>query len=79
MPLFFFDIHDGEKLPDRQGLELESIGEAQAHAMQIVMSFLKQEPSEVWRNTSWTVAIRDESRETLFQLEVQVSQGSRLS
>ena len=74
MPTYYFDICEGQSLPDKQGLELKSLVEAKAHAITIAMTYLHQPSVEFWRDHAWSVGIREQGRGLLFQLDVSVTQ-----
>lgn len=68
MALFFFDVaEDGEAYPDRQGLAFGERAEAQAHAIEIAMAFLRQTKLRD-ADFQCSVTLRDESKDALYEI-----------
>jgi hypothetical protein len=70
MPRYFFNVIDGFDLPDNQGQELESAGNARRHALQVLSSLfavLENDPSD----HDWAVTVTDPRGLLLFTLEMQ--------
>ena len=68
MPLFFFDIRDGEYFPDETGTDLADLEAARLHAVLRSADLLKADPSRFWDGEEWQLEVRDAGRKLLFVL-----------
>lgn len=69
MPRYFFNLRDGEDLPDETGVELANEQEARIQAVVLAGGLLKDHPDGAfWDGHSWRVEVTDESQTLLFAL-----------
>jgi len=72
MPRFFFDIHDGEKFtPDREGLDLESLGAAKAEAKKTLSEIVKDEMPDGDRR-DFTVDVKDAAGQIVWRVTLSL-------
>lgn len=68
-PLFFFDIADGEDLPDLDGSEWPDLAAARMEAVRYSAEVLKEMPERFWNCEAWKMTVSDADRVTLFTLK----------
>ena len=69
MPLYFFDIVDGEDLPDLNGSQHPDLTAARVEAIRYSGEVLREMPERFWNAEEWTMTVSDETRATLFTLK----------
>ena len=69
MPLYFFDIIDGEDLPDEHGSEHANLGAARVEAIRYSGEVLREMPERFWNAEEWTMTVSDATRTPLFILK----------
>jgi hypothetical protein len=69
MPRYFFDIKDGQDLPDRQGSLFPNLAAARLEAVRYSAEILKEMPERFWNCEEWTMTVSDYSRTPLFALK----------
>jgi hypothetical protein len=77
MPRYFFDVHDGASLPDREGpsfLTRRPLKTMRPGAGEI----LCQNPEQLWNGEDLSVEVRDERGFILFTLHVVVTEAAAL-
>jgi hypothetical protein len=68
VPRYYFDIKDGEDLPDLQGSEHAGLAEARIEAVRYSAEVLKEMPERFWNAEEWTMTVSDFNRKPLFTL-----------
>ena len=69
MPRYFFDIVDGEDLPDHNGSEHADLRAARVEAIRYSGEVLREMPERFWRAEEWTMTVSDDARTPLFTLK----------
>lgn len=69
MPRYFFDIVDGEDLPDIEGSEHADLGAARIEAIRYSGEVLREMPERFWHAEEWTMTVADAQRVPLFTLK----------
>jgi hypothetical protein len=69
MPRYFFDIVDGEDLPDLKGSEHADLAAARIEAVRYSAEVLKEMPDRFWNSEEWTMSVFDSERIKLFSLK----------
>ena len=69
MPLYFFDIVDGENLPDHHGSEHADLAAARLEATRYSGEVLREMPERFWNAEEWTMTVSDAERTPLFTLQ----------
>jgi hypothetical protein len=68
MPRYFFNVHDGKDLYDKEGTELAGIGEARDQAIRTAGEIIKQNGHTVWNGSPWQMNVIDEAGSAVFTL-----------
>jgi uncharacterized protein DUF6894 len=68
MPRYFFNVHDGQDLPDKEGVELASREAAQTEALRAAGDMLKEIGREFLRDHAWEMHVTDEAGKTVCRL-----------
>ncbi len=68
MPRYFFDVHDGEDLPDADGCILNDHEAARREAVRYAASLLNEVGERFWTGSDWLMNVKDESGLVLFTL-----------
>ena len=71
MPRYYFDIRDGEDLPDPTGLILGDLSAARLEAVRYSAEVLREMPDRFWNAQEWVMTVRDSQRDALFTLKFQ--------
>lgn len=69
MPRYFFDIVDGEDLPDINGSEHADLDAARLEAIRYSGEVLREMPERFWNAEEWTMTVSDTARIPLFTLK----------
>ena len=69
MPRYFFDIKDGENLPDHTGSVWPDLAAARIEAVRYSAEVLKEMPDRFWNSEEWTMTVKDEAGIPLFALK----------
>ena len=69
MPRYFFDIVDGEDLPDLEGSVHADLAAARIEAVRYSAEVLKEMPERFWNSELWTMSVFDHNRVRLFTLK----------
>ncbi|HEX8164896.1 MAG TPA: hypothetical protein VF601_03815 [Beijerinckiaceae bacterium] len=59
MPRYFFHVHDGRDIPDKEGVELSGPEEARNQAVTACDEALKDLDGEFWESSIWTMTVED--------------------
>ena len=70
MPRYFFDIRDGQHLPDAAGTELRDLIAARYDAASRMGVLLSTNPAGFWNAEHWSIDVKDETGLVLFALHV---------
>ena len=70
MPLYFFDVRDGECLTDTAGTELADVKQARLEAARLAGELLSQNPEAFWDGDEWVVEVRDHTHLVLFAVTI---------
>ncbi len=76
MPRYFFQITEGEFLPDPDGVELADLSAARRMAVDIAAERLRGSGEEFWHARHWGVEIHDESGAVLSALSVTTASAA---
>jgi uncharacterized protein DUF6894 len=68
IPRYFFHVYDGHSDPDKDGMEMADIYQAQAQAIKMSGEILRDMGAEFWDGTAWRMEVADESGRVLFTL-----------
>ncbi|MGY4395715.1 hypothetical protein ACVWZA_000876 [Sphingomonas sp. UYAg733] len=68
MPHYFFDIVDGQDLPDLEGSEWPDLAAARMEAVRYSAEVLKEMPERFWDCEAWKMTVSDADRVMLFTL-----------
>ena len=74
MPRYFFDIRDGEDLPDRHGSEHADLAAARVESIRYSGEVLREMPERFWNAEEWTMTVSDARRVPLFTLKFMAEQ-----
>ena len=75
MARYFFDLHDGEDIPDAVGTEFETVEGARHHAVIVLARLLMQDPGKFWAGDAWTLEVKDDLGVVLFTVVFSASQA----
>lgn len=70
VPRYFFDVRDGECIPDKIGTVLADVTQARNQAARLAGELLSQNPDVFWDDDAWVVEVSDETRLVLFVLTI---------
>ena len=82
MPLYFFNVHDGQPpleqdLPDTEGSLLADPAEARSAAVVLAAEMLKDLDGKFWSGADWTMVVTDEQGATACSLRFSGTTGTR--
>ena len=60
MPRYFFNLADGSREQDTDGVELPDIAAARLMAVEHAGELLGSEPTKLWQHGQWRVEVTDE-------------------
>jgi uncharacterized protein DUF6894 len=69
MPRYYFNVHDGQDLPDEEGMELAGREAAHAEAVVAAGEMLKETGQRFLRGDVWEMHVTDEAGETVCRLK----------
>jgi len=69
MPRYFFNVHDGNDLPDHEGTELPGSNEAHRQAIVTAGEMLRDIDREFLRGDVWQMHVTDETGKTVCRLK----------
>ena len=70
MPRYFFHVHDGEDIPDHDGVELAGPEDARDKAVIACGEALKDLDGAFWESEEWRMRVTDESGATVCELTI---------
>ncbi|GEL44778.1 hypothetical protein MEX01_53690 [Methylorubrum extorquens] len=68
MARYFFDIIDGQVLPDMEGADFASPAQARAEAIATAGEMLRDAGLRSWDGSEWRMLVRDEESRTVLSL-----------
>ncbi len=68
MSKFFFDVTDGDFIPDLIGLDLPDIDAARAHSVALCAELLNSDQAKFWQGEEWLIEAKDDCGLLLFTL-----------
>jgi hypothetical protein len=69
MPRYFFSIHDGRNIIDREGTELAGIAQARSDAVDLAGRTIAEMGDDFWTDEAdWRMEVADETGKVLFEL-----------
>lgn len=69
MPRYYFDIVDGEDLPDPDGSEHVDLAAARIEAIRYSGEVLREMPERFWNAEEWKMTVSDAAKVPLFTLK----------
>ena len=72
MPIYFFDIHDGEGDRDYEGVELPDLYAARAEAIKFAGDFVRNDPS-LLDGHKLNIKLLDENRAPLYRVTISLT------
>lgn len=78
MPHYFFDVRDGEFIPDKMGRNFADLEAARLHAVVLAAQLLSADPPRFWDGQEWQLEVRDEARRVLFILTFTATNAPHL-
>jgi hypothetical protein len=75
MPRYFFDLRDGDFVPDQIGTPLRDVEAARLYAVMLISGLLRDNPRKFWTGDAWKVEVRTEDGATLFTLQFLATEG----
>lgn len=76
MAQYFFDLHDGEDIPDPTGRDCPTLEDARHHAVVATATLLMQNPAKFWSGEAWTMTVKDDLGLVLFTLRFEATQAN---
>ena len=73
MPRYFFHVHDGIGVPDRDGVEIADPHEARVQALIACGEAIKELRGRFWEEGEWRMQVVDESGVTVCSLTLSGS------
>jgi hypothetical protein len=74
MPRYFFNIHDGKNVIDREGTELADLAEARLSAVELAGRSIADMSDTFWtQDHKWRLEVLDENGKLLFTLNFSTS------
>ena len=68
MPLYHFNVRDGQDFPDEDGTELVDIASARKEAVALAGRLLADNAEGFWNGTDWHINVTDDTGRLLFTL-----------
>ena len=72
MPRYFFHVHDGQNIPDNEGVRLENWEAAQRQAIRCAGELIADRSSKFKLGESWSMEVTDENKLVLFRLDFYI-------
>jgi hypothetical protein len=69
MPLYFFDVKDGQSFPDREGSSWPDLQAVRIEAIRLSAEILREMPERFWAAEEWTMTVSDHAHTPLFTLK----------
>ncbi len=68
MPIYHFNLHDGQAYPDGLGSECADLAAARIEAVRRIGRLLEERAARFWTGDEWTMDVTDPRGLTLFTL-----------
>ena len=75
MPRFFFHVHDGVSILDREGVELDDWRAAQIEAIRLAGTIVAGNASRLQLGEDWALEVTNADGLVLFRLDFSISEG----
>ncbi len=79
MPCFFFHVHDGVSIPDKEGVELPCWADAQREAIRLAGNVISDSAMTLKLGEDWGMTVTNEEGLTLFRLDFHIASAPVLS
>lgn len=79
MPRYHFNIHDGDDLPDIDGIELRDLAAARVEAVRLSGDCLRDHAHRFWDGDEWQMEVTDHRGLILFTLTFYATDAPSLS
>ena len=76
MPVFYFHVHDGEDLPDDEGIDLADVDSARLAAIKLCGFLLRDDAKRFAPGQDWHMEVTDGTGLTLIRLNFAVMQST---
>lgn len=76
MPRYYFHIHDGRSIIDRDGMELPDVAQARRMAIRLTGQFFEDEAELVSLGEEWRMEVTDGQGLILFRLDFVVTSAA---
>ncbi len=71
MPMYYFNLRDGEAVTDVDGTELLSLAEARSHALGVARELMSKSRGMLDRDwTQWSMFVHDDNGNELFSFRL---------
>lgn len=70
MPRYYFNIDNGQAIPDVKGIELKNLAAAKCEAIQMAGRLICDAAATFWDRAEWSMTVTDATGLTLFRLEI---------
>jgi hypothetical protein len=77
MPRYYFNVADGHDIVDTDGTELADAREARAQAIITAGEILRDEGTNYWHGTEWTMRVTDDQDDPVFTLRFSADDHTR--
>ena len=68
MPIYFFDVEDGQSFPDLTGADLPDLDAARDEGLRRSVILLATRKKEFWQGATWKMTVTDEAGHVQFTL-----------
>ena len=68
MPIYHFNVHDGQDYPDKTGSECAGLAEARIEAVKRISLILQESAPSFWSGAPWHMAVADSTGLTRFTI-----------
>lgn len=79
MPRFFFNIHDGVSIEDKEGTEFPDWRAAQLEAIRLAGTIVANNASRLQLGEDWCLEVTDDTGLVLFRLDFSISEAPALA
>ena len=76
MPMYYFHLHDQERIVDAEGTDLANVAAARAHATGVARELTFNSPGMLQREWSaWTMSVQDAQGNVLFSFPMAAGEA----
>jgi Domain of unknown function (DUF6894) len=68
--LYFDLVNTHQSIPDREGLEVDDVGQAKAAVVQMLEEQRQDDASTAQEWSGWTLSVRDDAGQVLFSVDL---------